>query len=322
MSSDDTHSPIGTAVTVCECWPRDGLQGWPAVVPANTKIDVIRRVIAAGIAEVDLTSFVPARTSPQFADAAEVLGAFDGERPADGFRVLAVNLRSFDGIAAAQDATGAITTVGFPISASEAHNLANLHREHADHKRQLTAMIERCRQLGLAPLLCVATAFGCPLTGVVPARTVLDLASWAHDLGVRRIMLGDTTGEADPVQAYELFAALRHELPGVEPIAHFHDTRGAGLANTWAALWAGVRHVDASLGGTGGEPSVVEQNHRGATGNVATEDLVAMLDRAGVRTGIDLDGLLDAGAKVEAALGRELFSQVQRAGVASPREKS
>jgi hydroxymethylglutaryl-CoA lyase len=132
-------------------------------------------------------------------------------------------------------------------------------------------------------------------------------------------MLGDTTGEADPDQAYALFTALRAELPEVDPIAHFHDTRGTGIANTWAALWAGVRTVDTSLGGTGGEPSVVEQNHRGATGNVATEDLVAMLNRAGVRTGVDLDTLIEAGAAVETALGRELFSQVQRAGAPNPR---
>lgn len=314
-----TESPVAGHVLVCECWPRDGLQGWPEVVPTTIKTAVIRQVLDAGVREVDLTSFVPARTSPQFTDALPLIEALADQRPARGFRVLAVNLRSFTGIARAQAATGAIATCGFPISASEAHNLANLRRDHASHKEQLAAMIDRCGELGIEPLVCVATAFGCPLTGAVSPGTVLELAGWAYQRGVRRIMLGDTTGEADPDHAYQLFTRLRSELPEVDPIAHFHDTRGAGIVNTWAALAAGVRTVDASLGGTGGEPSVVEQNHRGATGNVATEDLVAVLNRAGVHTGIDLERLLAAGVTVERAHGRQLFSQVQRSGPPSPR---
>lgn len=319
MAYPGPESPVGQPVVVCECWPRDGLQGWPTVIPTATKLRVIRQVLDAGVQELDLTSFVPARTSPQFTDALAVLEALADRRPELGFRVLAVNLRSFDGIATAQAATGAITTCGFPISASEAHNLANLRRDHASHKEQLAAMIDRCGELGIEPLVCVATAFGCPLTGAVSPDTVLELAGWAYERGVRRIMLGDTTGEADPDHAYRLFTELFAALPEVRPIAHFHDTRGVGILNTWAALQAGVRTVDASLGGTGGEPKVVEQNHRGATGNVATEDLVATLNRAGVRTGIDLDRLLAAGAEVERAHGRELFSQVQRSGPPSPR---
>lgn len=303
---------------MCEAWLRDGLQGWPDPIPTEGKLRVLELVVRSGVREVDVTSFVPPSTSPQFTDAPTMLAAF-AAHPEVRTRVLAVNLRS---VQTAVELTGQglrIDTVGFPISASESHNLANLRRDHASHQAAMAEMIDGCLTAGIAPLMAVATAFGCPLEGVVPEAKVLELAGWAYERGVRRIMLGDTTGMADPAHAYDLFTRLQAELPDVEPVAHFHDTRGAGIANTLAAIGAGVRVVDSSLGGTGGEPSSVEQGHRGLTGNVASEDLVSILNRMGYGTGIDQDPLLEAGRLVEQLHGRELHSAVQRSGPPSPR---
>lgn len=315
-ATDEQDKPV--AVTVCEVWLRDGLQGWPDVVPTSGKLAVLDLVLRSGVREIDVTSLVPPTTSVQFGDAREMLAAFDGV-PGVRTRVLAVNARSVS-TAAAMKADGArIDTCGFPISASESHNLANLRRDHAAHKAAMEQMIAGCHDAGIEPLMAVATAFGCPLEGVVPEEKVIELAGWAHDRGVRRIMLGDTTGMADPQHAYDLFTSLRAEFPDVDPVAHFHDARGAGIANTLAAVSAGVRVVDSSLGGTGGEPSGVEQGHRGLTGNVASEDLVSILNRMGFATGVDLDTLLEAGRLAEELHERELYSAVQRSGPPSPR---
>jgi hydroxymethylglutaryl-CoA lyase len=307
-----------TDVVVCEAWPRDGIQGWPDPIPTDRKLAVLDLVLRAGVREVDATSFVPARTSPQFFDAADVLAAL-ASRPDVTVRVLAVNVRSVQDAARVRAETGAIDVCGFPISASESHNLANLRRGQAEHKRALEEMIALCFDSGLEPLLAVATAFGCPIEGVVPEAAVLELAEWAYQRGVRRLMLGDTTGVADPAHAWSLFTAARAALPDATWVAHFHDTRGSGIANTLAALAAGVRVVDASLGGTGGEPASVEIGQRGLAGNVATEDLVSMLNRMGVRTGIDLDLLLEAGQAVIRAHCSPLHSAVQQAGPPPPR---
>ena len=305
-------------VSLCEVWPRDGIQGWDDVVPTADKLAVIGAVVAAGVPEVDATSLVSPRATSQFGDAADLLGALAESGPDVGVRVLAVNRRSMDRLRALGEAVSVVDTVGSPISASEAHNLANLRKTHAEQKVELESIVDGCRDLGIEPLVCVATAFGCPLSGVVTAEQVLDLVGWAHEHGVRRIMLGDTTGMADPRQARELFTRLVETFPDVVPYAHFHDTRGSGIANTLAALRAGVRHVDASLGGLGGEPPTTEQNHSGETGNVCTEDLVALLDRMGIATGIDIGLLLKAGRLVEDVCGGDLRSQVQRAGLAVP----
>lgn len=318
----DGHDPAADsglpAVTVCEAWLRDGLQGWPVPIPTGAKRRVLELVLRSGIREVDVTSFVPAATSPQFGDASEMLAMFSA-CPGVRTRVLAVNARSVVTAAKLQAEGARIDTCGFPISASESHNLANLRRGHADHLAAMSRIIDGCNEAGIEPLMAVATAFGCPIEGAVPEDKVLGFVAWAHGRGVRRIMLGDTTGMADPGHASQLFRRLIAEFPDVEPIAHFHDTRGAGLANTLAAIAAGVRVVDCSLGGTGGEPTGVEQGHRGLTGNVASEDLVSVLNRMGYQTGVDMDLLLEAGRLVERVHERDLYSAVQRSGLPSPR---
>ncbi len=300
-------------VSVCECWARDGLQSWPSVVPTEAKLDVLRAAIRAGITEVDATSLVPPRYAPQFTDASEVLAALAGTGVRA--RVLAPNLRGVQRAVELRAELGAVVeTVGFPISASEPHNLANVKRTHAEHLAAIADMITAAQQGGLRVIVAVATAYGCPLIGHVDESTVFGIAKRLVDLGVDRLMLSDTTGLADPVRAAAYTERARAEFPRVELVAHFHDTRGTGIANTWAAVQAGATCVDASLGGIGGEPATVEQNHAGETGNTCTEDLVVLLERAGVRTGLDVDALLDAGRLASDVLKAPTRSQVQHTG--------
>ncbi|HTK64092.1 MAG TPA: hydroxymethylglutaryl-CoA lyase [Pseudonocardia sp.] len=300
-------------MSVCECWARDGLQSWPSVVATDRKLEVLHAAIAAGIAEVDATSLVPPRYAPQFADAEQVLAglAATGVRA----RVLAPNLRGVQRAVELHERLGGfVETVGFPISASEPHNLANVKRTHAEHLPVIAEMITTAHGAGLTVIVAVATAYGCPLIGQVDEKTVFGIAATLADLGVDRLMLSDTTGLADPVRVARYTARARAEFPEVELVAHFHDTRGAGVANTWAAVAAGATCVDACLGGIGGEPATVEQNHAGETGNTCTEDVVVLLERAGIRTGIDVDALLAAGRAAAEVLGHPTRSQVQHTG--------
>lgn len=305
--------PAPRPVGVCESWARDGLQSWPQVVVTEDKLAVLRAAIAAGVTEVDATSLVPARYAPQFTDAEQVLAglAETGVRA----RVFAPNLRGVQrAVELRRDLGGFPETVGFPISASEAHNLANLKRTHAEQLAAIADMVACARDGGLEVIVAVATAYGCPITGHVEESTVFDLAARLVGMGVGRLMLSDTTGLADPVRAGAYTERALREFPGVELVAHFHDTRGSGLANTWAALAAGASCVDASLGGIGGEPETVEQNHAGETGNIATEDIVVLLERAGYATGIDPDLLIGAGRTAAGVLGAPTRSQVQHTG--------
>ncbi|MFC8662201.1 hydroxymethylglutaryl-CoA lyase [Streptomyces sp. NPDC057199] len=300
-------------IQVCECWARDGLQSWPDVVSLEDKLSVLRQVAAAGVREIDATSLVPPKYAPQFTDAEDVLAAVvdTGVRT----RVLTPNLRGVErAIDIRRRLAGGVDTIGFPVSASEAHNVANVRRTHDEHLREIERMVGAAHEAGLAVLAAVATAFGCPLTGPVAEDVVFSLADRLVDLGVDRIMLSDTTGLADPVRVAAYTTRAIRDYPGVDLVAHFHDTRGAGIANTYAAVASGVRCVDACLGGIGGEPASVEQNHAGETGNVSTEDLVVLLERAGFDTGVDVDVLLMAGRHAERLLGAPGRSQVQRTG--------
>jgi hydroxymethylglutaryl-CoA lyase len=301
----------GQEVAICEASLRDGLQGWPRVVPATAKIELLRAVAAAGVTEIDVTSFVPASTVPQFTDAEQVLAGVPDDVTV---RVLTVNVRGARRAADAKAAGARIDRCGFPISASESHNLANLRRDHATHKAAVAEMVDVLGGAGIAPLLGVATAYGCPIQGHVGRDDVLALVEWGYRLGIRSIMFGDTTGAADPLAVRQLFSAAISAYPDVEFIGHFHDNRGCGIANTLAAIDAGAATVEGSLGGIGGEPAAVEQGFVGESGNVATEDLVAVLAQMDIRTGIDLPALLRAGALAEELLGRPLLSRIQRAG--------
>ncbi len=301
------------SVLVCESWARDGLQSWPRVVPTEDKLSVLRQVIASGVREVDATALVPPRYAPQFADAEEILAAVadTGVR----VRVLTPNLRGVERAVAVRDHLGGgVDAIGFPISASEAHNVANVRRTHQEHLGDIERMVTLAKSAGLRTVAAVATAFGCPIVGDVPEDVVFGIADRLVGFGVDRIMLSDTTGLADPVRVAAFFTRAAQQYPDVGLIAHFHDTRGTGVVNTWAAVLAGATCVDACLGGIGGEPASVEQNHAGETGNVSTEDLMVLLERAGVDTGIDVDAMLTAGRLAQQALSAAGRSQVQRTG--------
>ena len=299
------------AVSVCEAWARDGIQGWPQTLTTGDKLRVISAAAASGVGEIDAASFVPASVVPQFADAEQVLAGID---ESVRIRVLTVNVRGAARVVDAHRGVRRIDRCGIPFSASEPHNLANLRRDHAAHKEQVAAMVDTLGAAGIEPLIGVATAWGCPIQGRVEPEAVFGLVDWAHGRGVRSIMFGDTTGMADPSGVTGLFSTAVTQWPDVDFIAHFHDNRGVGIANTLAAIDAGVRAVDASLGGVGGEPSAVDQGDVGESGNVVTEDLIAVLQQMAVPTGIDLGVLLHAGRLAEDVLGRHLHSRIQRSG--------
>lgn len=299
------------SIHFCELLLRDGIQGWPEVVPTDAKIELANKISQAGVAEIDLTSFVPAHVVPQFGDAEAVLEHYEGDAR---IRVLTVNAKGAARVIEAHRQIRPIQVCGMPFSASEAHNLANLRCDHATHKERIKGMVAMLADAGITPMVCVATAWGCPIAGEIPPEVVHDHVGWLHSIGVSSIMLGDTTGMADPLRVKELFTALIRDYPGADFIAHFHDNRGCGIANVLAAVEVGVREVDGCLGGLGGEPASVEQGNVGASGNVVSEDLIAVMDRMGLDTGIDIDKFIEAGNLAERVIGRPLFSKILRAG--------
>lgn len=288
---------------------RDGLQLVRGDLPTASKIAWIRAAAEAGVREIEATSFVPAKTFPIFADAAEVSAAalaIDGLRPS----ALAVNLRG------AQDALDAgLQKLSYVVSASEAHSMANVRRTSDEAVDAFAAIVEGRAMRGLqdtVELSCgVATAFGCTLQGHVDPARVFELAEQLVDLGAQEIMLADTVGYAHPDQVEAMFAELRRRMPDIAVTGHFHDTRGLGLANVSAAVRAGVRAFDGSLGGLGGCPFAP-----GATGNVNFEDMASMLEAMGFDTGIDIDRLLDLRRTIERWLPDERFTgAILRAGL-------
>jgi hydroxymethylglutaryl-CoA lyase len=304
----------GTKVSICEAWLRDGIQGWPLQIETADKVRMLGAIAAAGVPELDVTSFVSKRLVPQFFDGEVVLAAAaDLVRT----RVLTVTPDGARRVVEAHRTVGRIDRCGMPFSVSEAHNLANLRRNHAEHREHLTAMFDILTTGGVAPLLGVVTAFGCPIQGRVDPDQALVIADWGVSQGVKSIMFGDTTGMANPQSVAQVFLAARAAWPDIELIAHFHDNRGCGLVNTLTAIACGASTVDSCLGGVGGEPKGIEQNVVGDQGNTCSEDLVAMLSEMQMETGIDPAALLAAGALAEEILGRKLFSRVQRSSLAA-----
>jgi hydroxymethylglutaryl-CoA lyase len=296
---------VSQQVTVREVGPRDGFQNEPDAIPTADKIRLIEALAAANLKRIEVTSFVRADLLPQLADAGEVLERI--EVPGDvALSVLVPNPR---GLTAALRYRPHFHEVGVFVSASETHNRRNVNRSIAESMAGLHEMIPAIHAEGLHCQATIATAFGCPYEGRVPADRVLGLALELAEAGVDEIGLGDTTGMANPRQAAELFAALRERLGGMELTAHFHNTRGQGLANALAALDAGIDSFESSFGELGGCPVPP-----GSTGNIATEDLVSMFHEMEIDTGIDLEALLDASRAVQEVLGRPLGSHLLSAG--------
>jgi hydroxymethylglutaryl-CoA lyase len=294
------------AVRIREVGPRDGFQNEPEVIGTDDKVKLVDLLGATGVKRLEVTSFVRADVIPQLADGPEVLERMSV--PDDvGVTVLIPNERGFDNALAHRTRFSEINCF---MSASESHNQANVNRSVEASLTGLERVIGRAVGEGLRAEGVISVAFGCPYEGHVPPERVFGIARRLIAAGAAEIAFGDTTGMANPVQVREFFGAAREWLgDDVELTAHFHNTRGQGLANVYAALEAGCQSFESSFGELGGCPVPA-----GATGNIATEDLVSMLHEMGIATGIDLGSLLDAARAARDVLGRPLGSHTLVAG--------
>jgi hydroxymethylglutaryl-CoA lyase len=296
---------VAERVKIREVGPRDGFQNEPDHIATDDKVRLIEGLAASGLKRLEVTSFVRADVIPQLADGVEVLERI--EVPADvALSVLVPNARGLENALRHRDR---FHEVGVFVSASETHNRRNVNRTVQQSMGELDQMIPAVRAAGLHCEAVIAVAFGCPYEGPVPIERVLDLAARMAAAGAQEIGFGDTTGMANPRQVRAFFTAARSALPHVELTAHFHNTRGQGLANALAAHDVGIDSFESSFGELGGCPVPP-----GSTGNVATEDLVSMFHEMGVDTGIDLPLLLDAARDVQRVLGRRLGSHLLVAG--------
>ena len=292
-------------VRIREVGPRDGFQNEPERIPTQDKIRLIEALARTGLRRIEVASFVRADVIPQLDDAVEVLTGIDV--PEDcSLTVLVPNQR---GLEAALEHRDRFDEVAVFLSASETHNRKNVNRSVEQSLDALERLIPAVREAGLRSGAVIATSFGCPYEGPVPQERVLELAQRLAAAGAQEVGFGDTTGMANPRQVGAFFIAAADLLRGVELTAHFHNTRGQGLANCLAALEAGVRSFECSFGELGGCPVPP-----GSTGNVASEDLVSMFAEMGIETGIDLKELIAASAEVQRVLGRPLTSHVLVAG--------
>ena len=292
--------PKQTMIT--EVGPRDGLQNEKQPVPAATKIDLCRRLVEAGIRNLEATSFVSPKWVSQMADAPEVMAGIP--RP-QGVRVsvLTPNMKGFEGALASR----ADEAVIFP-AASEAFSQRNLNCSIAESVERFTPVARAAQESGMRLRAVISVAFGCPYQGDVPISSVVDVVSRMRDLGADEIGIADTIGVGTAEQVKRVIEAAAKVYPIEQISGHFHDTYGQALTNIYACLQVGVARFDSSIAGLGGCPYA-----KGATGNVATEDVVYLLHGLGIETGLDLDKLVDAGQWISAFLGRKSHSRVGNA---------
>ena len=289
-------------VHLVEVAARDGLQNEAAMVATADKIELIDRLSATGLRSIEATSFVSPRWVPQLADAAEVMAGI-ARRPGVSYPVLVPNEQGYDRALAA----GA-TEVAVFTAASEAFNRKNINAGIDESIDRFVPVLARARADGVRVRGYVSTVLGCPYQGAVPLADVVRVARRLHELGCWQVSLGDTIGVGTPHQARQMLLAVAAEVPMADLAVHFHDTWGQALANVAACIEAGVRVADSAVAGTGGCPYA-----RGASGNVASEDLVYMLHGMGIDTGIDLDALAATGRWLAGRLGRQTGSKVGRA---------
>jgi hydroxymethylglutaryl-CoA lyase len=293
------------SVRIREVGPRDGFQNEPEVIPTDEKVRLIEMLARSGLKRLELTSFARPDVIAQLADAEQVLA--ETER-VDGvaYSVLIPNERGLDRALAQRERFDEVSVF---CSASETHNRENVNRSIAESLEALERVIGRARAEDLRCEGVISTSFGCPYEGAVSPERVLEIAEQLAAAGCAEIAFGDTTGMANPRQVGEFFAAAGDRLAGVELTAHFHNTRGQGLANVLAALEQGIDSFESAFGELGGCPVPP-----GSTGNISTEDLVSMLEEMGVATGVDLSRLIEASRAVQQLIGRSLGAHVLRAG--------
>ena len=295
-------SAQAASVRIVEVGPRDGLQNEKTIIPAATKVELIDRLSQTGLRMIEATSFVSPKWVPQLADAAEVFAAIR-KRPGIRYPVLVPNEQGYERARAA----GASEVAVFS-AASEAFNRKNINASIDESIERFRPVLERANADGVRVRGYVSTVLGCPYQGEVPLADVVRVARRMHAAGCYEISLGDTIGIGTPKKAREMLLAVAAEVPMQALAVHFHDTRGQALANVLACLEEGVAVVDSAVSGTGGCPYA-----KGATGNVASEDVVYMLEGMGIATGIDLDKLVETGLWLSQQLGRETSSKVARA---------
>jgi hydroxymethylglutaryl-CoA lyase len=291
-----------TRIHFNEVAPRDGLQMEPTFVPTDDKVALVDQLSACGFAKIEVTSFTSAKAIPMLRDAEEVMGRI-ARRPGVEYAVLVPNLRGAERALEAR-----ADELNLVMSVSEKHNLANLRMTREDSARQLGEVIARVgRQAAINVSL--SMSFGCPMQGPIAQDEVLRWCGRFAELGVRGLTLCDTTGMAHPKQVRQLAEAVRRRFGALQLTFHFHDTRGMGLANVLAAAECGIDRFDGSLGGLGGCPYAP-----GASGNIATEDAVHMLDAMGYDTGIDIDALLPVARALPQLVGHPVPGQLGKAG--------
>lgn len=297
-------------VQIVEVGPRDGLQNEAQVVPAAVKIALIERLGAAGLKTIEATAFVSPKWVPQMGDAAEVMAGI-ARRPGVSYPVLVPNMKGFEQALAA----GAQEIAVF-AAASEAFSQKNINCSIDESLERFRPVAEAARQHGMRVRGYVSCVAGCPYQGAVQPAAVAAVAARLHEMGCYEISLGDTIGVGTPAAVQRMLDAVAQRVPAAQLAGHYHDTYGQALANIYASLEMGVAVFDASVAGLGGCPYAA-----GASGNVATEDVVYLMNGLGIGTGVDLDRLVEAGAFICAELGREPASKVARA-VLAKRSKS
>jgi hydroxymethylglutaryl-CoA lyase len=301
---------LPSTVSIREVGPRDGFQNEPEVIPTGEKVRLIDCLSNTGLRRLEVTSFVRPDVIPQLSDAEEVLASITRTEGVS-YTVLIPNERGLErGIALMEEAgTRLFDEVNLFLSASETHNRKNVNRSVEESLAGLERVVARAREEALRCEGVISVSFGCPYEGEVPPDRVFAIAERLAAAGCQEVAFGDTTGMANPRQVRDFFELARERLPGVELTAHFHNTRGQGLANVLSALEAGVSSFESSFGELGGCPVP-----KGATGNIATEDLVSMLHEMEIETGIDLERLLGCARAVQEVLGRPLSGHLLTAG--------
>lgn len=292
-------------VTVVEVGPRDGLQNESASISTDDKVEFVNRLTSAGLPVIEVSAFVSPKWVPQMSDAVDVFARIQRD-PSTRYTALVPNLA---GLARAHAA--GVHEVAIFAAASESFSRKNINQTIAESLDAYAAVCARAREIGIRVRAYVSTAFGCPFEGAVDIARVADVAAALVEMGAFEVAISDTIGIAHPGQVPDVIAAVATRVPLPQIALHFHDTRGTALANVLAAMDVGIATFDASCGGLGGCPYAP-----GATGNLATEDLIYMLHGLGIESGVNLEALLDAASFVEDRLGRQLQSRFYRAAKA------
>ncbi len=299
----DLFTNLPDAVSVYEVSPRDGLQNEPGIVPLEGKKRIIRALVAAGLSRIEVTSFVSPKWVPQLADAGELIADLEAP-PGVTFSALVPNER---GLERAREVK--LPEIAVFLSSSETHNRLNTNKSVDASLELFAGIVPLARESGIRVRAYVSTVWGCPYEGDVPVEKSIEIAKRLVGFGCYQVSLSDTIGVGTPRKTKEIVERALKELEVPQIALHFHDTRGTALANALIGLELGIRNFDASLGGLGGCPYAP-----GASGNLATEDLVFMLEGMGMKTGIDLEKLIEAGAVAEQVVGRPLPGKVHQAG--------